>query len=99
MDSTFTLSGKKILITGAASGISREFTRHASADGADVALLDINAEGLKETVALLDDGAKALTATVDLANWEEVEPAARHWSRASAGPTSSPTLPAGMRPG
>jgi 2-hydroxycyclohexanecarboxyl-CoA dehydrogenase len=75
MDSTFTLSGKKILITGAASGISREFTKHASADGADVGLLDINSEGLQETVGMLGDGAKAVTAAVDLANWEEVEPA------------------------
>lgn len=75
MDDTFSLSGKRILITGAASGISREFTRHASADGAHVGLLDINGEGLNETVALLGDGATVVTATVDLASWEEVEPA------------------------
>src|SRR5262249_203526 len=73
MDSTFSLSGKRILITGAASGISREFTRHAAADGADVGLLDINGDGLKETVSLLGDGAKVVTAMVDLANWEEAE--------------------------
>lgn len=75
MDPTFSLSGKRILITGAASGISREFTRLASADGANVGLIDINGDGLKETVALLGDGGKAVTATVDLAKWEEVEPA------------------------
>ena len=75
MDSTFSLSGKRILITGAASGMAREFTKHASADGAEVALLDINGEGLNETVGLLDDGATALTASVDLGVWEDVESA------------------------
>jgi 2-hydroxycyclohexanecarboxyl-CoA dehydrogenase len=75
MDDTFTLSGKRTLITGAASGMGREFARHASADGADVALLDLNGDGLKETVGLLGGDRKVLTATVDLGIWEEVEPA------------------------
>jgi 2-hydroxycyclohexanecarboxyl-CoA dehydrogenase len=75
MDPSFSLSGKRILITGAASGMAREFTKLASADGAAVGLLDINGEGLKETVGLLGNGAKAVTATVDVGIWEEVEAA------------------------
>jgi 2-hydroxycyclohexanecarboxyl-CoA dehydrogenase len=75
MDASFSLSGKRILITGAASGMAREFARLASADGADVGLLDINGEGLKETAALLGDGAKVVTANVDLRSWDEVQPA------------------------
>lgn len=75
MDETFSLSGKRILITGAASGMAREFARHASADGALIGLLDINGEGLQETVSLLGDHTQALTATVDLGIWEDVESA------------------------
>ena len=89
MDSTFSLAGKKILITGAASGISREFARHASADGADVGLLDINGEGLKETVGLLEGAGKVVTATVDLAIWRRSNRRSMRSSRASAGSTSS----------
>lgn len=75
MDSSFSLSGKRILITGAASGMGREFARHAVADGASVGLLDINEAGLKETAALLNDGGDVVTAIADLGIWEEVQPA------------------------
>jgi 2-hydroxycyclohexanecarboxyl-CoA dehydrogenase len=74
MDSSFSLQGKRILITGAASGMGRAFAQHATADGASVGLLDINDDGLSETVASLN-GAVAVPAAVDLGRWDEVEPA------------------------
>jgi len=68
----FSLSGKRILITGAASGMGRGFAQHAANDGASVGLVDLNGSGLKETVGLLDRG-EVPTATLDLGVWEEVE--------------------------
>lgn len=40
------LEGRKILVTGAASGMGREIARLFAAEGAAVALLDVNAEGV-----------------------------------------------------
>lgn len=43
------LSGRRIIITGAASGIGRATARLFAAEGATLTLLDRNAEGLTET--------------------------------------------------
>jgi len=43
------LSGKNILVTGAASGIGRASALRCAAEGAQVALLDRDADGLHET--------------------------------------------------
>lgn len=48
------LQSKKIIITGAASGIGRETAIVASRQGAKVILLDLSEEGLKDTISLLD---------------------------------------------
>jgi len=47
------LAGKCALITGAARGIGYEFARAYIAEGAQVALADINAEALAKAVATL----------------------------------------------
>lgn len=47
------LSGKKVLVTGAASGIGRATAIRFAADGARVTIGDINAAGLEETAALM----------------------------------------------
>jgi meso-butanediol dehydrogenase/(S,S)-butanediol dehydrogenase/diacetyl reductase len=44
-------SGKKVLVTGAASGIGRATAIRFAAEGANVAIGDINAAGLAETAA------------------------------------------------
>jgi len=41
------LDGRKILITGAASGMGREIARLFAAEGAALALLDVNEDGVK----------------------------------------------------
>ncbi len=48
----WSMDGKVVVITGAASGIGRELAREAARRGAQLALSDVDAEGLAETVAL-----------------------------------------------
>ena len=48
------LKDKNIIITGAASGIGRETAITASRLGANVIMLDLSEDGLKETISLLD---------------------------------------------
>ena len=40
------LAGRKVLVTGAASGMGRDIARLFAAEGAALALLDRNAEGV-----------------------------------------------------
>ncbi|WP_006241547.1 SDR family NAD(P)-dependent oxidoreductase [Mycolicibacterium tusciae] len=49
-----TLSGRTVVITGAASGIGRALAQRLSAHSCAVVIADVNEEGLKETDALLD---------------------------------------------
>jgi NAD(P)-dependent dehydrogenase (short-subunit alcohol dehydrogenase family) len=54
------LQGKSALITGAARGIGFEFARAYLAEGAQVALADVNAAALDQAVAELGPGAHAV---------------------------------------
>ena len=54
------LSGKCALITGAARGIGYEFARAYIAEGAQVALADINADALEKAIATLGPQAHAV---------------------------------------
>ena len=47
----YTFTGKRVLITGAASGIGRAVALCLAVDGAELYLTDINADGLAETVS------------------------------------------------
>ena len=53
MTNPFSLEGKTILITGAASGIGRATSLQCSEMGAKVILVDLNENGLKETQQLI----------------------------------------------
>lgn len=44
-------AGKRVFVTGAASGIGRATALRLAADGAELYLTDVNAEGLEQTVA------------------------------------------------
>jgi 2-hydroxycyclohexanecarboxyl-CoA dehydrogenase len=75
MDDSFSLTGRRILITGAASGMARSFAGLAAADGAHVGLLDRNAEGLEETLAGLTGDGRRIAVGVDLGDWPATEAA------------------------
>ncbi len=70
-----TLAGRRVLITGAASGMGRALAQLAADQGAAVGLLDINADGLRETEASLSGAKDALSVTTDLTDWPQVEAA------------------------
>ena len=56
MSNLFDLTGKSILVTGAASGIGRCVAVEASKLGANMILVDLNEAGLQDTLAMLADG-------------------------------------------
>lgn len=85
MDTSFSLTGRRILITGAASGIGRSFTELAAADGAHVGLLDLNAGGLAETVASLGGSGTKASVAVDLSDWPATEAAVARLHEALGG--------------
>lgn len=72
------LANKVAVITGAASGIGRASAVRLAQDGADVALLDVNNDGLQETKSLVEtEGAKCLPLVVDLLSRDEISDAFR----------------------
>ena len=50
----FSLKGKNIVISGAASGIARQCAINCSKMGAKLVLFDLNGEGLAETMTMLE---------------------------------------------
>lgn len=67
------LSGKASVVTGAASGIGRAIARRYGAEGAAVAVADINVAGGEQTVAMLREaGAQAIFVECDVADPEQV---------------------------
>lgn len=64
---------KVIAITGAASGIGQALAVELAREGARLALSDLNARGLEETLALLPAGTQAHRYTVNVAANEAVQ--------------------------
>lgn len=64
---------KVALITGAASGIGRATAQRLAAEGAHVALVDRNEEGLAAVVTTLPATSKVWTRALDISREEEVE--------------------------
>ena len=70
------LEGKNAVVTGSASGIGRACAIRLAQDGADVAVLDVNAEGLAETAKLVEQtGRRCVPVTVDLLDRDAIEAA------------------------
>ena len=68
------LANRVIAITGGASGIGRACALAAAAEGADLALGDINAEGLAETAArIAKAGRRVVTRLVDVTTDDDQE--------------------------
>ena len=62
-----TLHGKRALVTGAASGIGRAIAERFAAEGAELVLVDVNAEALETAgAALVARGAGARTYVLDV---------------------------------
>ncbi|KZK84696.1 Levodione reductase [Pseudovibrio sp. Ad13] len=66
-------AGQAALITGAGSGIGRATAIRLAEEGAAIALVDLNEDGLDETAGLLPEGCRARVYVVDVANEEAVE--------------------------
>lgn len=67
------LHGKRAIVTGAAGALGTVIARTLAREGADVAGLDLNAEGLERTAELVrGEGRRALSAAVDLTDADAV---------------------------
>lgn len=70
------LAGKRILITGAARGLGRDFAQAVAEAGATVVMADILAELVqKEAVALAEKGLNISAITIDLSQKESIQTA------------------------
>ena len=64
---------KTAVITGAGSGIGRALAQQLSQEGAQLALSDINEQGLEETKALLTGNGKVTLTKLDVSNRQAFE--------------------------
>ena len=68
------LSGKTVVVTGAAGGLGRAFALGFAERGANVVIADMNIEGAAETVALVEKaGGKAISLQTNVADKASVE--------------------------
>ena len=68
------LEGKTAIITGAGSGIGRAAARRFVQEGANVAIADINEEGGRETLRLVEDvGGRAIFVPTDVSKAADAE--------------------------
>jgi NAD(P)-dependent dehydrogenase (short-subunit alcohol dehydrogenase family) len=73
MNDPFSLEAKKIVITGASSGIGRSVAIECSRKGASLLLIARNEERLKETLSLLSPGDHRFC-SVDITDYDKLDP-------------------------
>ena len=83
--STGRLSGRRFLVTGAASGIGKATAVRLARDGAWVALLDLDPERLADAAADCRGSAETLTLTADIRSEDQVQSAFDSCKRAWGG--------------
>lgn len=67
------ISGKVALVTGGAQGIGQGIALRLASDGADVAVVDLDAERCAETVSKIEEiGRKAIAIGANVAQRDEV---------------------------
>src|SRR5437867_1155941 len=65
--------GGSAIVTGGASGIGRAIAEALARAGAPVAVVDLNADGGKETIAAIGEArGKALFISGDVSRWEDL---------------------------
>ena len=67
------LKGRIAVVTGAASGIGRELALACAAEGAHLAIADVDAKGLAETARLLPPGCESIQARCDVTKPGDLE--------------------------
>src|SRR5438094_111374 len=68
------LEGKVAIVTGAAQGIGRAIAETLAGNGADVAVVDLDASRAMETVkAITDRGRRGLAVKANVAEWADVQ--------------------------
>jgi 3-oxoacyl-[acyl-carrier protein] reductase len=68
------LNGKVAMVTGAAMGIGKETALRLARDGCDVALVDLDKQGLEQSAHAVEAlGRNALFCAVDISQWDQVQ--------------------------